>query len=49
MDGYPKRLGIGFVKTSMVNKFALRRLDRACAERLAGFADIEFYHIGRQV
>ena len=28
---------------------ALYRLDRACAERLAGLADIEFYHIGRQV
>ena len=25
------------------------RLDRACAERLTGLADIEFYNIGRQV
>ena len=25
------------------------RLDRACAKRLAGLADIEFYHISRQV
>ena len=28
---------------------ALHRLDRACAERLTGLADIEFYDIGRQV
>ena len=41
--------GVGCILINNVNCYVLHRLDRACAERLAGLADIEFHHIFGQV
>ena len=41
--------GVGCILINNVNYYVLHRLNRACAERLAGLADIEFDYIGWQI